>query len=261
MMVILALWGFLNGYTTSRTLKFFGTTDWNFSAIVAAFTLPLFISVTLGFELALAWLTRTALRYSFKANLLRIVGWYLLNGSMCYLGAYRGYMQKAVQIPSPVGTVRRPIPAMPYHMSILVVAPVLGFIQFASMYAEFSYLLDSVFRSHMYAMFGFLLLNMIMQVLIVSLLAILQTYVQLCYQNYEWWWRSFAIGAAGALWMAGYALLFLVTKMKVSDFAGDASFIVYIAVFIICYGCAAGAVAVNASYYFVSKIYSSIRKD
>ena len=261
MMVTLALWGFLNGYVTSRTLKFFGTTDWNFSATIAAFALPLFITVTLGFELFLAWLTKSALRYSFKANLFRIVGWYLLNGCMCYLGAYRGYVQKAIEVPSPVGRVPRPIPPLPCHMSIFVLAPVFGFIQFAGIYAEFSYLIDSVFRSRMYAMFGFLLFNILLQILTISLLAILQTYLQLCYQHYEWWWRSFVTGASGAVFMAIYSVFFLLTKMKISDFVSDASFLVYVAVFIVCYGAAAGAIAVNASYYFVAKIYSSIRKD
>ena len=91
-MVILALWGFINGYLTSRSLKFFGTTDWNFSATIAAFTLPMFLTLTLGIELIIAWLSKSAMRHNFKNNLLRIVGWYLLNGVMCYLGAYRGYV-------------------------------------------------------------------------------------------------------------------------------------------------------------------------
>jgi len=65
-------------------------------------------------------------------------------------------------LPSPIGKVARPIPPQPYHMSIVVLAPIFGFIQFACMYAEFSYLLDSIFRSHMYAMFGFLLINFIL---------------------------------------------------------------------------------------------------
>lgn len=172
-MVILAFWGFINGYVTSRTLKFFGTTDWIFSATLAALCLPLFITVSLGFELFLAWVTRSALRHSLANNVLRIGGWYILNGGMCYFGAYRGYIQPATPVPSQVGKVPRPIPEMPYHMSVFVLAPVFGFIQFASMYAEFSYLVDSVFRSRMYAMFGFLLLNFILQVLIISLLSVL----------------------------------------------------------------------------------------
>jgi len=172
-MVMLAIWGILNGYVTSRTLKFFGTTDWNFSATISAFALPLFLSLALGFELVLAWLMGSAVRHSFGHNLLRIVGWYILNGVMCYLGAYRGYTQPATKVPSEVGRVPRPIPPLPYHMSIFVLAPVFGFIQFACIYAEYSYIVDSVFRSRMYAMFGFLLFNFVLQVLIIALLSCL----------------------------------------------------------------------------------------
>jgi len=85
--------------------------------------------------------------------------------------------------------------------------------------------------------------------------------MQLCYQNPEWWWRSFITGASGALFMAGYSLVFLLTKLKIGDFSSDACFLVYIVIFIVCYGCAAGSIAVNASYYFVANIYSRIRKD
>ena len=127
-MVTLALWGFLNGYVTSRTLKFFGTTDWNFSATIAAFALPMFLMGAFIFEMIFAWLSRNALRYSFKNNLMRLVGWYLLNGTMCYFGAFRGYIQKATPKPCEVGKVIRPIPEQPFFMSIFIVAPVFGFI-------------------------------------------------------------------------------------------------------------------------------------
>jgi hypothetical protein len=43
--------------------------------------------------------------------------------------------------------VRRPIPDEPFYMNIMVIGPVFGFVQFASMYAEFSYLMDSIFKS------------------------------------------------------------------------------------------------------------------
>ena len=47
-------------------------------------------------------------------------------------------------------------------MSIFIIAPVFGLIQFAGMFAEFTYLVDSIFKQHMYAMFGFLLINAIL---------------------------------------------------------------------------------------------------
>lgn len=49
------------------------------------------------------------------------------------------------------------------------------------MYAEFSYLVDSIFKQHMYAMFTFLLINGILQSIVISLLAMVQTYMQLSY--------------------------------------------------------------------------------
>ena len=209
MMVILALYGYLNGYTTSRALKFHGTTDWAFSAVLSAFALPLFISGAMAFELFFAWMGRSAIRYSFKHNILRILGWYLLNGLMCLIGAYRGYVEKATPNPVPLSKVARPIPDQPLAMSLFVLVPVFGFIQFLSMYAEFTYLFDSVFKSHMYAMFGFLLLNFVLQVVIIALLACLQTYMQLSYQNHEWPWRSFVVGGSGGLYMALYSIYYM----------------------------------------------------
>jgi len=91
-MVVLALYGFLNGYITTRTLKFFGTTDWNFSAAMSAIMLPLFITAAVLIEVAVAWLARTSQRYSAGETVMRTIGWYLLNGVSCYIGAYRGYL-------------------------------------------------------------------------------------------------------------------------------------------------------------------------
>ena len=66
----------------------------------------------------------------------------------------------------------RPVPAQPLHMSIFVIAPIFGFIQFVSLYAEFSYLFDSVFKANWYAMLGFLLLNVLLLILTIVLLSI-----------------------------------------------------------------------------------------
>ena len=106
-------------------------------------------------------------------------------------------------------------------------------------------------------MFGFLLINFFLQVMIISLLSVIQTYMQLCYQNYEWWWRSFWVGASCAIYICIYALYYLSTQMSLSDIASDVGFLIYIYVFLGCYVFAAGAISVQASYIFVSRIYSN----
>ncbi len=140
-------------------------------------------------------------------------------------------------------------------------ATAFGFVQFVTIYAEFSYLLDSIFRANWYAMFGFLLLNLIMQAIMIALLSVVATYMQLCYQNYHWWWRSFLIGASGSLYIGLYCLWYMAMEMDLSSLTSDLSFILYVVLFIGCYAIAAGAISVQASYTFVKYIYSAIRKD
>lgn len=57
--------------------------------------------------------------------------------------------------------------------------PIFGAIIFGSVFAEFQYVMKSMWREYMYAMFGFLFINLHLLVIVVSLLSIVYTYVQL----------------------------------------------------------------------------------
>ena len=67
--------------------------------------------------------------------------------------------------------------------------------------------------------------------------------MQLCYQNYEWWWRSFAVGASCAIYIALYAIWYLTTSMNIKDVVSDIGFLIYIYVFIGCYVFASGFIS------------------
>lgn len=257
----MALYGYVNGYVTARYLKFFGSPDWTFSAVVSALALPMFFTAAILEEVFFAWVTRSSMRYSAGQTILRAIGWYLLNGSLCFAGAYRGYLKKAASLPAQVSKVRRPIPPQPAYMSIFIITPVFGLIQFMSIYVEFSYLVGSIFRHHMYAMFGFLLLNLLLLVIVVTMLSILQTYMQLCQQNYEWWWRSFFTGASGGIWMIAYFVIYFAKNLEWFDIFSDMIFLSYTSLFVSCYVVAAGAISVSASYLFVKSLYSDVRSD
>lgn len=103
----------------------------------------------------------------------------------------------------------------------------------------------------MYAMFGHLLLSMILLLVIISLLSILSTYLQLERQDPQWWWRSFIVGASGGIYIAAYCLCLIVMNMNLKDFASDASVFIYVTVIACSYSVLAGAVSTQASYFFV----------
>ena len=92
-------------------------------------------------------------------------------------------------------------------------------------------------------MFGFLLLNFNLLIIIIALLSIISTYTQLCSQNYEWWWRSFIVGGSGGVYIAMYALYYALTNLKLSDVTSDIGFVIYTYILIWCYMCAAGFIS------------------
>ena len=70
------------------------------------------------------------------------------------------------------------------------------------MRVELRHVISSDFKASMYSMFGFLLLAFLTQIIIISLLSCITTYLQLNNQDYQWWWKSFIIGASGSLYIA-----------------------------------------------------------
>ena len=58
-MVMLALYGYLNGYVTARWLKFYGATDWNFSAIVSSCALPVYFIGAIITEVFFSYILHT----------------------------------------------------------------------------------------------------------------------------------------------------------------------------------------------------------
>ena len=56
MMVFLAIFGSVNGYSTMRKLKFFGNTDWGYAVFVSAMVFPIMLTLCFAIELLMAWI-------------------------------------------------------------------------------------------------------------------------------------------------------------------------------------------------------------
>jgi len=113
----------------------------------------------------------------------------------------------------------------------------------------------------MYAMFGFLLLNFLLMAMVIALLAIVQIYMQLSYQNYEWWWRTFFIGSSGGFYIAAYSIFYLVFHMDVSLVGYDLVYLLYVYLFTVVFSVMCGSIACMAGYIFVESIYSNVKFD
>ena len=61
------------------------------------------------------------------------------------------------------------------------------------------------------------------------------------------------------LCLVQYLLNYLITEMKLGSLSSDATFLIYICVFIVSYACVAGFISVLASYLFVESIYKTVK--
>lgn len=96
-MVVTACLGFVNGLVTTRSLKFFGLTDWAFAASVASISLPAFVYICFFAEIALYSLAGGYEKNSLLTQLFMTIGWCLLNSFSCFLGSYKGYTLKRIE--------------------------------------------------------------------------------------------------------------------------------------------------------------------
>ncbi|CRK32270.1 hypothetical protein BN1723_014605 [Verticillium longisporum] len=121
--------------------------------------------------------------------------------------------------------------------------------------------MSSVWFSRIYYMFGFLFLSYGLMVVTCAAVTILMVYFLLCAENYHWQWRAFlAAGTCGGYIFAN-SLLYLVTKLKLSSLAGGVLYIGYSALISFLFFILTGSIGYFASWWFVRRIYASIKID
>lgn len=117
-------------------------------------------------------------------------------------------------------------------------------------------------RSYFYYLFGFVFLIGFLMVIINAEIAVLCTYVQLCAEDYAWWWRSFYRGGSVALYTALYTLGFLSSSLAALS-GGLPVFIYlsYMTIAILGFFLAMGTVGFAASFVFTLVIMKAVKAD
>lgn len=251
----------VNGYVTGKIMKAFGGTEWCFAAFASIVVFPtyvvaIFVSVDMIEYLKMSS-SRTAPLTIIGLGLL----WLVLAVPLCCLGAQRAFASEKMQSNIHVNQLRRKIPELPFMLKRRFALPIFGAVIFGSVFGEFQYVMKSVWRSYMYAMFGFLFVNLHLLVAVVSLLSIVYTYVQLNAQNWKWWWNAFLLGMSAGVYMGGYSLYFMVYNLNMDLLAGEIVYLLYMFLFTTCFAFMCGAISVTASYVFVTRIYAGIKGE
>ena len=132
-----------------------------------------------------------------------------------------------------------------------------GLVPFAVIFIELLFVFRSLWqdKSGYYYVFGFLSVVSTVNIITIVEVTIVATYIQLCAENYNWWWQSIFTGGASAFWVFLYCVWFYFTKLNITGFVSGLLFFSYSLLACSVYGLLTGTVGFMTAYGFVRRIY------
>ena len=115
-------------------------------------------------------------------------------------------------------SVPRQIPPVAWYMHPVLTTAFAGVLPFGAVTVELYFIMSALWLHHIYYIFGFLCLVLVVLLLTTAEVSILLNYFQLCCEDYNWWWRSFFSGGV-VLYMMLYAMWYHLTELELHGLA------------------------------------------
>lgn len=94
-----------------------------------------------------------------------------------------------------------------------------------------------------------------------SEITIVLIFLQLCTEDYHWWWQSFMIGASPALYMFAYGTYFFAKRTSMNGLVAGSIYLLNLLLGCSVLGLCTGTLGFLSAYYIIRKIYSSVKVD
>ena len=120
--------------------------------------------------------------------------------------------------------------------------------------------MNSIWKNETYFLTTFLWISFFIFIIINGEITILVIYWNLTKGDYNWWWKSFFLGASPLIYLFFYSLYYLFS-LKIVRFSAFIIYfgmmnLIYIIAFYIC-----GSLSTLMSFFFLRKLYGQIKLD
>jgi transmembrane 9 superfamily member 2/4 len=251
--------GVFSGYFSARTFKNFDGRDYRRNAYMTALLFPGLAFAVVFILNLFVWAQASSTAIPFGTLLLILVLWLCVQVPLVYAGSHYGYVRaSAWEHPTKTAPIPRQIPTQPWYMKPVASVLLAGLIPFAVIFIELLYVFQSLWqdKSGYYYLFGFLAVVSVILLVSIAEVTVVTVYMQLCNENYNWWWQSFLVGGGSAVWVFAYCVYYYVAKLHISGVASGLLFFAYSFMACCMYGLLTGTVGFLSAYAFVRRIYS-----
>eukprot|EP00210_Caulerpa_lentillifera_P000724 g701.t1 len=188
--------------------------------------------------------------------------WFLISIPLAFVGGYFATNLSIMEYPVRTNQIPRHVPAPPITTHPMVLFAIAGLLPFGTLFIELYFIMTSLWMGFYYYLFGYLFIVAFLTFLVTVEVSVLCTYVQLCAEDYHWWWRTFWRGGSIALYIMIYAIGFLFNTLHNLD--GGLSVVIYMSfmtVFVWGIFLAMGTVGFLSSFLFTYTIFRSVKQD
>lgn len=250
--------GLFSGYFSARVYKTFDGQDFKKNALVTAFLFP-GLAFGLIFVMNLfVWAQASSTAIPFGTLLAIVSLWLFIQLPLVYVGSRYGYTRGgAWEHPTKTSHVPRPIPQQVWYIKRTRSVLLAGLIPFAVIFIELLFVFQSVWqdKSGYYYVFGFFSVVSLILIVTVAETTVVTIYIQLCSENYSWWWQSFLVGGGSSVWVFLYCIWYYLAKLHITGFVSSMLFFTYSFIACLVYGLLTGTVGFLSAYAFVRRIY------
>ncbi|KAI8179707.1 Transmembrane 9 superfamily member 1 [Colletotrichum sp. SAR 10_76] len=260
-LLLYTILGFVGGYVSSRTYKSMQGEKWKMNIALTPILVPSIVFGAFFFLDLFLWAKQSSGAVPFTTMLVIIAIWFVLSVPLSFAGSWMGFRASVLEPPVRTNQIPRQVPPVTTYLRPIPSMLIVGLLPFGAIFVELYFIMSSVWFSRIYYMFGFLFLSYGLMIVTTAAVTILMVYFLLCAENYNWQWRSFLAAGMSGGYIFANCLLYLITKLNLSNLAGTVLYIGYSALISFLFFILTGSIGYFASWWFVRKIYASIKID
>lgn len=260
-MVLYVLLGTPAGYVSARIYKSFGGIKWKSNLILTSTLCPGIVFGLFFVMNLVLWSKGSSGAVPFSTLIALLALWFGISVPLTFGGAYIGFRKRPFEHPVRTNQIPRQIPDQTVYTQPIPGIIMGGILPFGCIFIQLFFILNSIWSSQIFYMFGFLFLVFLILVVTCSETTILLCYFHLCAEDYQWWWRSFLTSGFTAGYLFIYCCHYFMTKLQIEDAASTFLYFGYTLIMVFLFFLLTGTIGFFSCFWFVRKIYSVVKVD
>ena len=279
MVLLYTLFGLVGGYVSSRVYKSFHGDAWKRLFAFTPSVIPALVFAIFFLLNLFVWARASSGAVPFTTMLVVVLIWFLISVPLSIAGSWLGFRSSEPPTPTKTNQIPRQVPPVQGWLRPAPSMLLAGVLPFGAIFVELYFIMNSIWFSKVYYMFGFLFICYGLMIMTSAAVTVIMVYFLLCAENYRWQWRSFVTSGASAGYVFASAMLYWMRTMSFTSWTSGVLYLGYSGLisglFFVLNGeppglqSRLGLVANNvkgtigflASWFFVHKIYGSLKID